>query len=122
MNHERAPYPFYGQNPQMYDPFYYQGGPVNPGQGFPGGTGTNPYQYFAKPPHPAPWPGFVGSQPGQTGYWQQQSAPGFMNLFQDKNGQMDLDKMLSTVGQMASTVQQVAPIFKGFGSFLQGIK
>lgn len=77
-----------------------------------------PYQYFAKPTQPAEW------YPDSTIYGNSnpQQAKGFMAMFQDKNGQMDLDKMLSTVGQMANTYQQVSPIIKGIGSFMKGVK
>ncbi|KHE71618.1 YppG family protein [Halobacillus sp. BBL2006] len=46
----------------------------------------------------------------------------FMNYFQDEEGQLDLDKMMSTTGQVMKTVKQVSPIVKGIGSFVKGIK
>src|SRR5699024_11432066 len=38
--------------------------------------------------------------------------------FQDSNGQVDFDKMFSTVGQLANTVQQVSPVIKQVGSLI----
>ncbi|MBH0231574.1 YppG family protein [Halobacillus yeomjeoni] len=45
-----------------------------------------------------------------------------INYFQDEEGQLDLDKMMSTTGQVMKTVQQVSPLVKGIGSFVKGIK
>ncbi|RWZ52264.1 hypothetical protein EQV77_15155 [Halobacillus fulvus] len=51
------------------------------------------------------------------------AAPkGWMNYFQNEEGQLDFDKMMSTTGQVVKTVQQVSPIVKGIGSFVKGIK
>jgi hypothetical protein len=47
---------------------------------------------------------------------------GLMGYFQDEQGQLDFDKMMSTTGQVMKTVQQVSPIVKGIGSFVKGIK
>ncbi|WP_157967362.1 MULTISPECIES: YppG family protein [Paraliobacillus] len=78
----------------------------------------SPYQYFAKPAQPIEW----YSESNSFTDTNSQQAKGFMHMFQDKDGQMDLDKMLNTVGQMANTYQQVSPIIKGIGSFMKGIK
>ncbi|HEY4601003.1 MAG TPA: YppG family protein [Cerasibacillus sp.] len=50
---------------------------------------------------------------------QEQSGNGFLEYFYDGNGQLDIDKMLSTVGQVASIYHQVSPIIKQFGSFMK---
>ncbi|WP_181350162.1 YppG family protein [Thalassobacillus sp. CUG 92003] len=55
-----------------------------------------------------------GQMPGQS--------KGLMEYFQDDQGQVDIDKMMSTMGQMVQTVNQISPIFKGIGSFVKGIK
>lgn len=80
---------------------------------------STPYQYFSKPSHPTEW------YPEQTQHsfdMYGQQAKGLMQYFQDKDGQMDLDKMLNTVGQVANTYQQVTPMIKGIGSFIKGFK
>lgn len=41
-----------------------------------------------------------------------------LNQFQDGEGQIDFNKMLATVGQLANTVQQVTPVIKQMGSFI----
>nr|CDQ37473.1 hypothetical protein BN993_07024 [Virgibacillus halodenitrificans] len=51
-----------------------------------------------------------------------QQGNGLLNYFQDNEGQMDLDKMLSTVGQLANTYHQVSPIVKQFGSFIKNFR
>ncbi|MGP4062732.1 YppG family protein [Halobacillus sp. H74] len=47
---------------------------------------------------------------------------GVMNYFQDEEGQMDFDKMMSTTGQVMKTFKQVSPLVKGIGTFVKGIK
>jgi len=41
-----------------------------------------------------------------------------LQQFQDADGHIDFNKMLSTVGQLANTVQQVTPVIKQLGSFM----
>ncbi|WP_026571369.1 MULTISPECIES: YppG family protein [Sediminibacillus] len=125
MNQWRAPYPGYGYQQPIES--YQQPGQPNQPPPFMGQTqhavippSGPPYNQFMKPPHPSPWPQQNTSASG--GPYGQVPGGGFIHYFQDKNGQMDLDKMLNTVGQMATTFQQVAPLFKGFGSFIKGIK
>lgn len=65
-------------------------------------------------------------QPSQQSQpMQQETSPPSPNApspFQNTNGQIDFDKMLSTVGQIANTYHQVAPIVKQFGSFMKSIR
>lgn len=42
-----------------------------------------------------------------------------LTQFQNSEGQIDVDKMLNTVGQLANTYHQVAPIIKQFGSLIK---
>lgn len=49
-------------------------------------------------------------------------SKGVMNYFQNEEGQLDFDKMMSTTGQVMKTVKEVSPIVKGIGSFVKGIK
>ncbi|WP_226038162.1 YppG family protein [Aquibacillus saliphilus] len=88
---------------------------------------VTPYEHFAKPQQPlqtiqqAQWSNQyppVGA-PGQS---LNQPPKNLMSYFQDKNGQVDIDKMLNTVGQMANTYHQVSPIVKGIGSFMKGFR
>ncbi|WP_404451193.1 YppG family protein [Virgibacillus necropolis] len=84
-----------------------------------------PYQYYAKPKQPVNWHTF--SQPNQNhnAYHNQHNQPpakSFLNHFQDKNGEVDVDKMLSTVGQVANTFKQVSPMIKQFGSIMKTFK
>lgn len=41
-----------------------------------------------------------------------------ISYFHDNEGKLDLNKMLSTVGQVSNTVKQVSPLFKQFSAFL----
>lgn len=81
-----------------------------------------PYQFYAKPKQPFNSHPF--SQPNQ-GYYNSPNQPppnSLLNYFQDKDGQMDFDKMLATVGQVANTFQQVSPMVKQFGSIMKSFK
>lgn len=42
-----------------------------------------------------------------------------LSQFQKDSGQLDVDKMLNTIGQLANTYHQVAPIVKQFGSLMR---
>ncbi|MBB6454180.1 hypothetical protein HNQ94_002631 [Salirhabdus euzebyi] len=83
---------------------------------------STPYEQFQKPPMPM---GYFPMQQGNN-YGANSFGPknmnGFMKYFQDQNGQMDFDKMFSTVGQMANTFHQVSPIVKQLGTFMKGFK
>ncbi|UFT99811.1 YppG family protein [Radiobacillus kanasensis] len=78
-----------------------------------------PYQFYQKPQQPNNWGSyFQQPQPGQYG----NPPNGIMQYFQDENGQLDYDKMFSTFGQISSTVKQVSPIVKEFGTIFKGLK
>ncbi|CDQ40921.1 MULTISPECIES: YppG family protein [Virgibacillus] len=80
-----------------------------------------PYDYFAKPQQPMSWPGTKSQLNQQTDY-QDMNVPEFATQDQAPPGpgqQLDLDKMLSTVGQLANTYHQVSPIVKQFGSLIK---
>ncbi len=76
----------------------------------------SPYEQFAKPPQPNQWNPYYSLEQQFPQYGQMQGPKGFMYYFQDKNGQLDLDKMLSTMGQMANTANQFSPLVKSLGS------
>lgn len=81
---------------------------------------TSPYQMYAKPPQPEGWAGQMNEE-----YFQEESSKkpnAIMQHFYDENGQMDIQKMLSTVNQLANTVQQVTPVFQQIGSLVRLIR
>lgn len=132
--YNRYPKPPFGpvpmQGPNMYQNQYpgYQG-PQNPmnvmqpqpidKQDMKPPVFQSPYEQFAKPPQPNQWNHYYSleQQFPQYGQMQMQGPKGFMQYFQDKNGQLDLDKMLSTMGQMANTANQFSPLVKSLSSF-----
>ncbi|WP_390305377.1 YppG family protein [Halobacillus naozhouensis] len=92
----------------------------------------NPYGNFASPPN-AMWNQgmYAYNNPYTYGYGQQgynegepaaASKSSVVSYFQDEQGQLDFDKMMSTTGQVMQTIQQVSPIVKGIGSFVKGMK
>lgn len=85
-------------------------------------TNPTPYQYYAKPQQPANWLNYA--QPNFNGYAapNQKQASGLLNYFQDENGQMDFNKMMSTVGQVSNTVKQISPMVKQFSTIMKSFK
>ncbi|SHN31883.1 YppG family protein [Gracilibacillus kekensis] len=74
-----------------------------------------PFQYYKKPVVPNPYEGFQTTNPSNFG---KQNNP-MLHYFQNKNGEMDLDKVFQTVNQLANTYQQVSPLVKNVGNFLK---
>ncbi|MGY0693668.1 YppG family protein [Virgibacillus sp. FSP13] len=81
----------------------------------------SPFDQFAKPKQPNNWHAVMESQTSNNPYPPPKSN-GLFTYFQDKNGQVDLDKMFSTVGQFANTVQQISPVVKQVGSIMKNMK
>lgn len=87
-----------------------------------------PFEQFAKPKQPMNWYPKQQQQfyypPPQSNKPNHQShqVNNLKAYFQDSNGQVDFDKMFSTVGQLANTVQQVSPVIKQFGSLIKSFK
>ncbi|API91662.1 hypothetical protein J32TS6_41250 [Virgibacillus pantothenticus] len=88
--------------------------------------------FNAQAPHPNMEQGFnaQAAHPNMQQGFNAQTAQPYMeqNLNMQANqpagpGQsFDLDKMLSTVGQLANTYHQVSPIVKQFGSFIKAFR
>ncbi|TQS76425.1 hypothetical protein DX933_00850 [Ornithinibacillus gellani] len=122
--HSQGNYPIQGSSSQQLDWTYHQGS-------HPPYLEENELQHGLPP-----YMGNDMQQPQFTenGYMQssqqsqpiqQQSSPPSSNApspFQNTNGQIDFDKMLSTVGQIANTYHQVAPIVKQFGALMKSIR
>jgi|GEM_PF-1315482 len=72
-----------------------------------------PFEYYSKPVQPPIWPNYGQHHiPGQA-------SPSFLTQYQDENGQMDVEKVLSTVGQFANTVQQISPVIQQVSSLIK---
>ncbi|WP_373895134.1 hypothetical protein ACUL41_15170 [Virgibacillus natechei] len=84
-----------------------------------------PYEQFAKPKQPPFWPNYIptNSTPHQANPTMN-AATNPMEQPQDQpqKEQVDFDKMLSTVGQLANTYHQVSPIVKEFGSIIKAFR
>jgi len=109
-----------------YDPAFYQAAYQN--QGNVNGWYNNGYNQNAYvPQNPFPYSygytGYTENGNPETSSFQAGALPkGVMNYFQNEDGQLDFDKMMSTTGQVVKTVQQVSPIVKGIGTFVKGFK
>lgn len=98
------------QQPFQHSPFY------QPQQSYYQQPQT-PFEAFAKPKQPQDW---YSNNDSQGDYQQAQQSPQGMNpQFQNQNGQLNLDKVLTTVSQIANTYHQVSPILKQFGDFMK---
>ena len=85
----------------------------------------SPFEHFAKPALPAEWTNELQNN-GEYGYTEGPlplpNTDPQAGLQQGGGGQMDFDKMLSTVGQLASTYHQVSPIVKQFSTFIKSFR
>lgn len=135
MNRRVFPFDSPLQQASYQDPVYYNNSVPN--QTYPSNYYPNeqvhqssPFEYFSKPSQPEAWPYTVAQQPNyyqfqqQGPYFQQQNqqsnpTPSILAQFQTPEGQMDVQKMLSTVGQLANTVQQVSPVIKEIGAMIR---
>ncbi|MFD1019312.1 YppG family protein [Thalassobacillus hwangdonensis] len=103
----------WGMNPQVGNDFNTQQAPPNPP--------STPFEIYAKPPYEPPQDAFGGYGQNQQ-FYGGAPKPGMLSMFQDKNGQLDMEKMMSTVGQMANTVNQLSPLMKGIGGLFKGFR
>jgi hypothetical protein len=78
-----------------------------------------PFEQFSKPKQPQDW--YTNNQNLQGNFQQNQGYPQALkkSQFHDQNGQLNIDKVLTTVSQIANTYHQVSPIVKQFGSFMK---
>ncbi|ASK61263.1 hypothetical protein CFK37_03245 [Virgibacillus phasianinus] len=114
-NYHQRPFNYNPNRPQHYNQQWHQPNipPYNP----------TAYQYYAKPKQPGNWHSYA--QPKQNFYGNVNQPPqvaSMLNQFKDKNGDVDFDKMLSTVGQVANTFKQITPMVKQFGSIMKSLK
>ncbi|QHS24108.1 hypothetical protein GWK91_14800 [Virgibacillus sp. MSP4-1] len=113
-NWNQQPNPFQQMYPPQSQYSYQSPNYPKPNQGM-----NSPYESFQKPPMPI---GQNSMPPNQMGGPYPKGANPFLQAFQDQNGQMDFDKVFSTVGQVVDTVHQVSPIVKQVGSFMKNFK
>lgn len=80
-----------------------------------------PYTQFAKPKQPVDWfqsiPEYAELPPPTNA-----KPKGFLSFFQDDKGNLDLDKMLTTVGKAADTFQQLSPLVQQMGSIMKNFR
>jgi hypothetical protein len=122
-----------------YNPSYFQGDPVYPQTNFHNNIYSQqpfqqnypinspkiqqtPYDYFQKPQQPLNWANQAATNPNFAQSPNGGPASNFKSYFQDEKGQVNLDKMLSTVGQIANTYHQVSPIIQQFGSIIKNFR
>src|SRR5690625_4705272 len=109
---------FYSQQfPANHLPYYHNYYPSIPQQQ------AQPFTYMQQPSRPPIGPYQPNVNPQQRPPFNGQPfTANIMQQFQDADGQVDINKMLSTVGQLANTVQQVSPMIKQFGTFVSGFR
>ncbi|RCW73041.1 YppG family protein [Saliterribacillus persicus] len=96
--------------------------PYHPNQGPPGypqqiHSPYHSYQQYPVAPFSNPY-----HQSYPQSMQQKQAVSNFITVFQDENGQIDIDKVLDTIGQLNATYQQISPVVKSFGNIIKGIK
>lgn len=110
-------YNWQNQQHSTYYPNYYG---ATPFQSVPNTSQNSytPYQFYQKPLLPVPQQNNSQMPPFSFG---KQTNP-MLSYFQDKNGEMDFDKIFKTVNQLANTYQQVSPLVKNVGSIVKSFK
>ncbi|WP_051348679.1 YppG family protein [Peribacillus kribbensis] len=112
---------FQGMNPyysQMNGIQMNQQMPMNPGYVNPfenplqQGSAYGPKVSGQAPANPYPAQNTIVKQ-------QSQSFSSILNQFKTQDGSFDINKMMSTAGQMMNTMNQVSSIVKGFGGFFK---
>ncbi|MFC7322052.1 YppG family protein [Halobacillus campisalis] len=63
--------------------------------------------------------GYSGYNGGGENGFQKKNV---LAYFKDEQGQIDIDKMMSTTGQVVQTIQQVSPMVKGISTFVKGLR
>ncbi|WP_445612555.1 YppG family protein [Geobacillus sp. YF-1] len=100
-------------SPPFYGPYGFGG--HHYGSSFPHGA-----SFF--PPAPVHWPHFPPGQVGATSHPASYPKPGpllppprpsFLEQFKNSDGTYDINKMMSTMGQMINTINQVNGMLKG---------
>ena len=77
-----------------------------------------PYEMYAKPPQPL---NPATGNPFDTQH-ATNSAQGILGIFTNPDGQVDFDKAMTTINQLASTYHQISPIVKEFSSILKAFR
>ncbi|MBM7692602.1 hypothetical protein JOC77_002032 [Peribacillus deserti] len=98
--------PFVPSAPKAVNPFE---NPLNIQQGNNYGPAKQTGQL---PANPYPKQNFMQKQ-------QSQGISSIINQFKTQDGSIDINKMMSTAGQMMNTVNQVSSIVKGFGGLFK---
>lgn len=96
--------------PQHHPSYHPQAGPpINQ---------VTPFQYYQKPVLPY----MQGNNMNpESASWKKQNPP-LLQYFQTPDGDMDIEKVMHTVNQLASTYHQVSPIVKNVGSLLKNFQ
>lgn len=100
-------------NEQLYYPYY---SPAE--QQF----HQTPFQYYAKPSQLPNWPNQMNNNLNYDEFSNPTMQSNFLAQFQTTDGQLDVEKMLSTVSQLAHTFQQVSPVIKQFGTAIKSLR
>ncbi|SEB18293.1 YppG-like protein [Thalassobacillus cyri] len=104
--------PMMGENPYGYPQSWNM--PHAPG---------NPFEYYTKPMFPQQQNHMQSGYGSQPFFYNNGVNPkNMIGYFQDQNGQIDMDKMMKTVGQVAQTANQLSPLMKGIGGFIKGMR
>lgn len=82
-----------------------------------------PFEYYEKPRQPTGWPNELQQyQDFYPSFQPPNQSPSIFAQFKDQNGQVDINKTLSTVGQFANTVQQVTPVIKQISDLIKSFR
>lgn len=97
-------------------PYNYYSPPFNDNANYYSAHFQTPFEMYSKPKLPVNW-----NPNDQSGgmYKPSSASNNLMQYFQNDNGEMDLDKVLTTVGKLANTFQQISPVVKDMGAMIK---
>lgn len=83
---------------------------------------TTPYEQFAKPAQPDNLLQSIIPADLYPKTKADHSSAGLMTPFLDRDGQLDIDKIFSTVGKASNVYQQLSPVIKDIGTVITNFK
>jgi len=83
---------------------------------------TTPYKQFAKPEQPDDLLQSIFPADLYDRKEANHSTAGIMTPFLNQEGQLDIDKVFSTVGKASSVYQQLSPVIRDVGTLITNFK
>lgn len=114
---DRKRHPYWYANRETLPPTFIHQQPSNmPNYPYTPISHITPYERYAKPPQPL---NLMSQSQEVYGNPPEQPQAGILRAFTDANGQVDFDKTITTINQLASTYHQVSPIVRQLSTLIK---